>query len=195
MKYMMIFGLLAVFLLLLLKRRRPQPDVQTLPSQRHTAGAGDAAAFRHWLAVLYRDQPQDIEAVYQGVAAELVAEGETDWQPDNIIHFGTGELLDAQRAFLVDLKDGESFIDWTAEMAARFGFQLVWTAQNKDADLPETLMQAAYAQFLAHGAVLYNTATGGDYYCLAIVPQADSADFEAASQQWGLAVRTADQPY
>ena len=195
MKYMMIFGLLAVFLLLLLKRRRPQPDVQTLPSQRHTAGAGDAAAFRHWLAVLYRDQPQDIEAVYQGVAAELVAEGETDWQPENIIHFGTGELLDAQRAFLVDWKDGESFIDWTAEMAARFGFQLVWTAQNKDADLPETLMQAAYAQFLAHGAVLYNTATGGDYYCLAIVPQADSADFEAASQQWGLAVRRADQPY
>ena len=194
MKYMMIFGLLAVFLLLLLKRRRPQSDVQTLPPPQHTAAA-DAAAFRHWLAVLYRDQPQDIEAVYQGVAAELVAEGETDWQPENIIHFGTGELLDAQRAFLVDWKDGESFIDWTAEMAARFGFQLVWTAQNKDADLPETLMQAAYAQFLAHGAVLYNTATGGDYYCLAIVPQADSADFEAASQQWGLAVRRADQPY
>ena len=194
MKYMMIFGLLAVFLLLLLKRRRPQSDVQTLPPPQHTAAA-DAAAFRHWLAVLYRDQPQDVDAVYQGVAAELVAEGETDWQPDNIIHFGTGELLDAQRAFLVDWKDGESFIDWTAEMAARFGFQLVWTAQNKDADLPETLMQAAYAQFLAHGAVLYNTATGGDYYCLAIVPQADSADFEAASQQWGLAVRRADQPY
>ena len=194
MKYMMIFGLLAVFLLLLLKRRRPQSDVQTLPPPQHTAAA-DAAAFRHWLAVLYRDQPQDVDAVYQGVAAELVAEGETDWQPDNIIHFGTGELLDAQRAFLVDWKDGESFIDWTAEMAARFGFQLVWTAQNKDVDLPETLMQAAYAQFLAHGAVLYNTATGGDYYCLAIVPQADSADFEAASQQWGLAVRTADQPY
>ncbi len=194
MKYMMIFGLLAVFLLLLLKRRRPQSDVQTLPPPQHTAAA-DAAAFRHWLAVLYRDQPQDVDAVYQGVAAELVAEGETDWQPDNIIHFGTGELLDAQRAFLVDWKDGESFIDWTAEMAARFGFQLVWTAQNKDADLPETRMQAAYAQFLAHGAVLYNTATGGDYYCLAIVPQADSADFEAASQQWGLAVRTADQPY
>ena len=194
MKYMMIFGLLAVFLLLLLKRRRPQSDVQTLPPPQHTAAA-DAAAFRHWLAVLYRDQPQDVDAVYQGVAAELVAEGETDWQPENIIHFGTGELLDAQRAFLVDWKDGESFIDWTAEMAARFGFQLVWTAQNKDADLPETLMQAAYAQFLAHGAVLYNTATGGDYYCLAIVPQADSADFEAASQQWGLAVRRADQPY
>ena len=194
MKYMMIFGLLAVFLLLLLKRRRPQSDVQTLPPPQHTAAA-DAAAFRHWLAVLYRDQPQDVDAVYQGVAAELVAEGETDWQPDNIIHFGTGELLDAQRAFLVDWKDGESFIDWTAEMAARFGFQLAWTAQNQDADLPETLMQAAYAQFLAHGAVLYNTATGGDYYCLAIVPQADSADFEAASQQWGLAVRTADQPY
>ena len=194
MKYMMIFGLLAVFLLLLLKRRRPQSDVQTLPPPQHTAAA-DAAAFRHWLAVLYRDQPQDIEAVYQGVAAELVAEGETDWQPENIIHFGTGELLDAQRAFLVDWKDGESFIDWAAEMAARFGFQLAWTAQNQDADLPETLMQAAYAQFLAHGAVLYNTATGGDYYCLAIVPQADSADFEAASQQWGLAVRTANQPY
>ena len=194
MKYMMIFGLLAVFLLLLLKRRRPQSDVQTLPPPQHTAAA-DAAAFRHWLAVLYRDQPQDVDAVYQGVAAELVAEGETDWQPENITHFGTGELLDAQLAFLVDWKDGESFIDWTAEMAARFGFQLVWTAQNKDADLPETLMQAAYAQFLAHGAVLYNTATGGDYYCLAIVPQADSADFEAASQQWGLAVRTADQPY
>ena len=194
MKYMMIFGLLAVFLLLLLKRRRPQSDVQTLPPPQHTAAA-DAAAFRHWLAVLYRDQPQDIEAVYQGVAAELVAEGETDWQPENIIHFGTGELLDAQRAFLVDWKDGESFIDWAAEMAARFGFQLAWTAQNQDADLPETLMQAAYAQFLAHGAVLYNTATGGDYYCLAIVPQADSADFEAASQQWGLAVRRADQPY
>lgn len=194
MKYMMIFGLLAVFLLLLLKRRRPQSDVQTLPPPQHTAAA-DAAAFRHWLAVLYRDQPQDVDAVYQGVAAELVAEGETDWQPDNIIHFGTGELLDAQRAFLVDWKDGESFIDWAAEMAARFGFQLAWTAQNQDADLPETLMQAAYAQFLAHGAVLYNTATGGDYYCLAIVPQADSADFEAASQQWGLAVRTADQPY
>ena len=194
MKYMMIFGLLAVFLLLLLKRRRPQSDVQTLPPPQHTAAA-DAAAFRHWLAVLYRDQPQDVDAVYQGVAAELVAEGETDWQPDNIIHFGTGELLDAQRAFLVDWKDGESFIDWAAEMAARFGFQLAWTAQNQDADLPETLMQAAYAQFLAHGAVLYNTATGGDYYCLAIVPQADSADFEAASQQWGLAVRRADQPY
>ena len=194
MKYIIIFGLLAVFLLLLLKRRRPQSDVQTLPPPQHTAAA-DAAAFRHWLAVLYRDQPQDIEAVYQGVAAELVAEGETDWQPENIIHFGTGELLDAQRAFLVDWKDGESFIDWAAEMAARFGFQLAWTAQNQDADLPETLMQAAYAQFLAHGAVLYNTATGGDYYCLAIVPQADSADFEAASQQWGLAVRRADQPY
>ena len=194
MKYMMIFGLLAVFLLLLLKRRRPQSDVQTLPPPQHTAAA-DAAAFRHWLAVLYRDQPQDVEAVYQGVAVELAAEGETDWQPDNIINFGTGELLDAERAFLVDWKDSESFIDWAAEMAARFGFQPVWTAQNQDEDLPETLMQAVYPQFLAHGAVLYNTATGGDYYCLAIVPQADSADFEAASQQWGLAVRTANQPY
>ena len=195
MKYIIIFGLLAVFLLLLFKRRRPLPAVQALPPQRHTAAADDAAAFRHWLAVLYRDQPQDVEAVYQGVAAELVAEGETDWQPDNIIHFGTGELLDAERAFLVDWKDSESFIDWAAEMAARFGFQPVWTAQNQDEDLPETLMQAVYPQFLAHGAVLYNTATGGDYYCLAIVPQADSADFEAASQQWGLAVRTANQPY
>jgi hypothetical protein len=45
---------------------------------------------------------------------------------------------------------------------------------------------------LAAGAVLYSAQTGGDYYTFIAVPQQDAADFERASEQYGLQIWRAD---
>ena len=92
----------------------------------------------------------------------------------------------------MDWKDGESFIDFIADIADRFNAKLAWSEEQMEEALPDQLALAAYPVLLAAGAVLYSAQTGGDYYTFIAVPQQDAADFEHASEQYGLQIWRAD---
>lgn len=174
--------------------RKPLP----LPKNEVPAAAVDEneKLFRNWLSILYQDNPRGAEGIVSDIRRNAPSEGITQnvFLPENIIGF-FGNEMDADHAFAVDWKDGESFIAFADKMAARFRFALEWTEQDKTEAMPPELMKKAYAQFAQRKAVLYNAETGGDYYFLMVVPKRDSEDFEAASKQWGVEIRPADQPY
>ena len=74
----------------------------------------------------------------------------------------------------------------------RFNAKLEWSEEQMEEGLPDQLALAAYPVLLAAGAVLYSAQTGGDYYTFIAVPQQDAADFERASEQYGLQIWRAD---
>lgn len=209
MAYLIIGGLfLAVFLLTLLfiEKKKPQdleaqfvqmqppvprtevvqPDMsQEWPKERE---------FRRWLGVLYQDNPMKIDTIVGDVRRALISDGIGGFEPQAVAAVGAGEEVDGKHAFGVDWKDGETFIAYADDMAARFRFALDWPEEKKNA-LPVELMQTVYPQFLAKNAVLYNAQTDGDYHFLMIVPKRDSEEFEEVSAAWGLNIRTADRPY
>lgn len=209
MAYLIIGGLfLAVFLLTLLfiEKKKPQdleaqfvqmrppvprtevvqPDMsQEWPKERE---------FRRWLGVLYQDNPMKIDTIVGDVRRALISDGIGGFEPQAVAAVGAGEEVDGKHAFGVDWKDGETFIAYADDMAARFRFALDWPEEKKNA-LPVDLMQTVYPQFLEKNAVLYNAQTDGDYHFLMIVPKRDSEEFEEVSAAWGLNIRTADRPY
>lgn len=209
MAYLIIGGLfLAVFLLtfLFIEKKKPedleaqfaqmQPPVpRTEVVQPDTAEEWPKEReFRRWLGVLYQDNPMKIDTIVADVRRVLAADGIAGFMPQEVAAIGAGEEVDGMHAFGVDWKDGETFTAYADDMAARFRFVLEWPqdAQNMP---PAELMKAAYPQFSAKNAVLYNADTDGDYYFLMIVPKRDGEEFAEVSAAWGLNIRTADQPY
>ncbi len=198
----MLLGKWLLFLLLLgglfammrLWRGRPV-RLTTATDAGHQAMRDAGSAFQAWLAVLYRDRPEAVAPLFAAIAEQAAQQDEDALTPEAVVHFESAERLDADHVFAVDWKDGESFIDYAGDMAARFGFALQWTDTERETALPDVLMQAAAPQFAARGVILYNADTGADFYWLMAVPAADRADFEAASSAWGLPVREAEQPY
>ena len=162
--------------------------------------------FRHWLDVIYRDRPETVGIIIENIHQDLIEEdedGENNTQEENnetavfknlltegfILH---NNLEDYAHLFSVDWKDGESFIDFIADIADRFNAKLAWSEEQMEEALPDQLALAAYPVLLAAGAVLYSAQTGGDYYTFIAVPQQDAADFEHASEQYGLQIWRAD---
>lgn len=189
----LLFGLLlAVAAWLLWRRLRPRPAAQLSVADVPRVEADPS--FRRWLAVLHGEDA-DAAALERAYYAALDMDSAAPIRPDDAINFAVAEVLDPAYAFAVDWKDGESFADYATDMAARFGFVLDWDGLDVQEELPEALMPVAYRQFWAHGAVLYNADTDGDFYFLMLVPEERSAAFEAASAAWGLNIRTTDRPY
>lgn len=167
-------------------------------------GPAEMTPFGRWLQVLH-GEGVDVAALDRAYARALHDcgdsgapphwPGDTAILPEDAVGFTVAEVVDPAYAFAVDWKDGETFADFAADMAAHCGFVLDWGDEDPQAALPETLMPLAYRQFLAHGAILYNAQTHADFYFLMQVPLERSVEFEAASAAWGLDIRTADRPY
>ncbi|WP_373741678.1 hypothetical protein [Neisseria sp.] len=179
--------------------QKPSPKPLPQPQGEVPAAVVDEREklFRNWLSVLYQDNPRGAEGIVSDIRRNAPSEGivQNIFHPENIISPFGGNEMDADHAFAVDWKDSDSFIAFADKMAARFRFSLAWTEQDKTEAMPPELMKKAYEQFAQRKAVLYNAETGGDYYFLMVVPKRDSEDFEAASKQWGVEIRPADQPY
>ena len=151
------------------------------------------ALFRQWLGVIYRDKPEEVDAIIANLEENADDEEELDFgsiiESFFLLH---NNLNDTEHLFSVDWKDGESFIDFIADIADRFNAKLAWSEEQMEEGLPDQLALAAYPVLLAAGAVLYSMQTGGDYYTFIAVPQQDAADFEHASEQYGLQIWRAD---
>jgi len=151
------------------------------------------ALFRQWLGVIYRDKPEEVDAIIANLEENADDEEELDFgsiiESFFLLH---NNLNDTEHLFSVDWKDGESFIDFIADIADRFNAKLEWSEEQMEEGLPDQLALAAYPVLLAAGAVLYSAQTGGDYYTFIAVPQQDAADFERASEQYGLQIWRAD---
>ena len=151
------------------------------------------ALFRQWLGVIYRDKPEEVDAIIANLEENADDEEELDFgsiiESFFLLH---NNLNDTEHLFSVDWKDGESFIDFIADIADRFNAKLEWSEEQMEEGLPDQLALAAYPVLLAAGAVLYSAQTGGDYYTFIAVPQQDAADFEHASEQYGLQIWRAD---
>ena len=151
------------------------------------------ALFRQWLGVIYRDKPEEVDAIIANLEENADDEEELDFgsiiESFFLLH---NNLNDTEHLFFVDWKDGESFIDFIADIADRFNAKLEWSEEQMEEGLPDQLALAAYPVLLAAGAVLYSAQTGGDYYTFIAVPQQDAADFERASEQYGLQIWRAD---
>ena len=151
------------------------------------------ALFRQWLGVIYRDKPEEVDAIIANLEENDGDEEELDFgsiiESFFLLH---NNLNDTEHLFSVDWKDGESFIDFITDIADRFNAKLEWSEEQMEEGLPDQLALAAYPVLLAAGAVLYSAQTGGDYYTFIAVPQQDAADFERASEQYGLQIWRAD---
>jgi len=151
------------------------------------------ALFRQWLGVIYRDKPEEVDAIIANLEENADDEEELDFgsiiESFFLLH---NNLNDTEHLFSVDWKDGKSFIDFIADIADRFNAKLEWSEEQMEEGLPDQLALAAYPVLLAAGAVLYSAQTGGDYYTFIAVPQQDAADFERASEQYGLQIWRAD---
>jgi len=151
------------------------------------------ALFRQWLGVIYRDKPEEVDAIIANLEENADDEEELDFgsiiESFFLLH---NNLNDTEHLFSVDWKDGESFIGFIADIADRFNAKLEWSEEQMEEGLPDQLALAAYPVLLAAGAVLYSAQTGGDYYTFIAVPQQDAADFERASEQYGLQIWRAD---
>ena len=151
------------------------------------------ALFRQWLGVIYRDKPEEVDAIIANLEENADDEEELDFgsiiESFFLLH---NNLNDTEHLFSVDWKDGESFIGFIADIADRFNAKLEWSEEQMEEALPDQLALAAYPVLLAAGAVLYSAQTGGDYYTFIAVPQQDAADFERASEQYGLQIWRAD---
>ena len=151
------------------------------------------ALFRQWLGVIYRDKPEEVDAIIANLEENADDEEELDFgsiiESFFLLH---NNLNDTEHLFSVDWKDGESFIDFIADIADRFNAKLEWSEEQMGEALPDQLALAAYPVLLTAGAVLYSAQTGGDYYTFIAVPQQDAADFERASEQYGLQIWRAD---
>ncbi len=162
---------------------------------RRRVPTADPAALNRWLTVLC-DPELDAEAIEQHWRSVQGFPAHGLPTPADFIDFSVNDVLPPAYAFAVDWKDGESFADYADDMAARFGFRLQWPPHaDPEQTMPETLMQLAYPQFRQHGALLYDAQTDGDYYCVMLIPAERQTSFEQASRQWGLAIRTADEPH
>ena len=151
------------------------------------------ALFRQWLGVIYRDKPEEVDAIIANLEENADDEEELDFgsiiESFFLLH---NNLNDTEHLFSVDWKDGESFIGFIADIADRFNAKLEWSEEQMEEGLPDQLALSAYPVLLAAGAVLYSVQTGGDYYTFIAVPQQDAADFERASEQYGLQIWRAD---
>ena len=151
------------------------------------------ALFRQWLGVIYRDKPEEVDAIIANLEENADDEEELDYgsiiESFFLLH---NNLNDTEHLFSVDWKDGDSFIDFIADIADRFNAKLEWSEEQMEEGLPDQLALAAYPVLLAAGAVLYSAQTGGDYYTFIAVPQQDAADFERTSEQCGLQIWRAD---
>jgi len=151
------------------------------------------ALFRQWLGVIYRDKPEEVDAIIANLEENADDEEELGFgsiiESFFLLH---NNLNDTEHLFSVDWKDGESFIDFIADITNRFNAKLEWSEEQMEEGLPDQLALAAYPVLLAAGAVLYSAQTGGDYYTFIAVPQQDAADFERASEQYGLQIWRAD---
>jgi len=173
-----------------------EPAVLPEESEYSEEEADDESAealFRQWLGVIYRDKPEEVDAIIANLEENADDEEELDFgsiiESFFLLH---NNLNDTEHLFSVDWKDGESFIDFIADIANRFNAKLEWSEEQMEEGLPDQLALAAYPVLLAAGAVLYSTQTGGDYYTFIAVPQQDAADFEHASEQYGLQIWRAD---
>lgn len=209
--WIVILLLLSPLLALLFFRKN---DSQTAPSDKSDALLGHTepavlpeeseyseeaddesaeALFRQWLGVIYRDKPEEVDAIIANLEENADDEEELDFgsiiESFFLLH---NNLNDTEHLFSVDWKDGESFIDFIADIADRFNAKLEWSEEQMEEGLPDQLALAAYPVLLAAGAVLYSAQTGGDYYTFIAVPQQDAADFERASEQYGLQIWRAD---
>lgn len=163
-----------------------------LPEEEADDGSAEAL-FRQWLGVIYRDKPEEVDAIIANLEENADDEEELDFgsiiESFFLLH---NNLNDTEHLFSVDWKDGESFIDFIADITNRFNAKLEWSEEQMEEGLPDQLALAAYPVLLAAGAVLYSAQTGGDYYTFIAVPQQDAADFEHASEQYGLQIWRAD---
>lgn len=173
-----------------------EPAVLPEESEYSKEEADDESAealFRQWLGVIYRDKPEEVDAIIANLEENTDDEEELDYgsiiESFFLLH---NNLNDTEHLFSVDWKDGESFIDFIADIANRFNAKLEWSEEQMEEGLPDQLALAAYPVLLAAGAVLYSAQTGGDYYTFIAVPQQDAADFEHASEQYGLQIWRAD---
>lgn len=150
----------------------------------------DKENFRQWLKAIYR---------FENLADEIISKlGEqASWKPEELLNFALSEHLpnDAE-LFFIDWRDSEEFI-WRVGKIAEFYYieDIEWTQKNLEEDLPEELMKIAYEYFHKEGVLLYNAETNGDSYCLIAILENKKEAFKSASQEWGILVREANQPF
>ena len=112
------------------------------------------ALFRQWLGVIYRDKPEEVDAIIANLEENADDEEELDFgsiiESFFLLH---NNLNDTEHLFSVDWKDGESFIDFIADIADRFNAKLEWSEDQMEEGLPDQLALAAYPVLLAAGAV------------------------------------------
>lgn len=171
----------------------PTAEELALWQQRETA-------FTEWVAVLYRDNPSDVQTIFADTANEL-EDGERigEFEPDYVLAVCSSAFDTEHFAVVEDYSNAWKNPDYAyllAEMSAmwqRFGFTPNWSAYHEEEFLREydnypiePCFRWLQTQFLAHGATLFVWDLENECWGVAVVPIQDSADFQIACEKWGL---------